>query len=238
MTSLTSPEQLEKLIIRMGFLPFFNNRIPEFSIAEFTPRHLWFSDEYDGPWEWKGPVIGGGLCVYGKLFEGLAGYVSLPWYAELIRYRRAHYHPSEEEKLIYQMLKAHESLLSKELKKLCGYIRSRNSRQTPLTKMFQSETHVLMKPSKSKRESFETAMTRLQMGGYVVIADFEYLYTADGRPYGWGIARYTTPEALYDKSDFQTTATHIPEESKQLIFDHLHKLLPQAMCEQVLKVIG
>ena len=53
---LNSPKALLDAVRRLGFLPFFKNEIPGFSIAEHTPPELWFSDEREGPWEWKGPV--------------------------------------------------------------------------------------------------------------------------------------------------------------------------------------
>jgi len=64
-TQIHRPEALEALVLKLGFLPFFKNEIPGFSIEEYTPRSLWFSDHDDGPWEWKGPVILNGNCAYG-----------------------------------------------------------------------------------------------------------------------------------------------------------------------------
>ena len=63
---MDSPEAIRDAVRRLGFLPFFKNEIPGFSIAEHTPLELWFSDAQDGPWEWKGPVARTGECVYGK----------------------------------------------------------------------------------------------------------------------------------------------------------------------------
>jgi|SRR5574344_2039650 hypothetical protein len=231
-------EHLEKLIMQMGFLPFFKNDIPRFSIDEFTPKHLWFSSLRDGPWEWKGPVISGGHCVYGKLFQQKAGYVSLQYYPELLNYRRALYRPTPQEKNIYQTLLRQESLLSKELKKLCGYVQPRAPRQNPFKQFLSKQEKALLPPKPRRGESFETAITRLQMSCYVVIADFEYLYDHEGNRYGWGIARYTTPEALYGSDIFNDALSHTPEESKNILLQHLHQLLPTAQPRQLLKIIG
>jgi len=46
-----------------------SNEIPGFSIEELCPPELWFADDVDGPWEWKGPVARSGKCLYGKLFN-------------------------------------------------------------------------------------------------------------------------------------------------------------------------
>lgn len=48
---ITSYEELERLVLDMGFLPFFRNEIPGFSVEEHTPLELWFPDreDKDGP---------------------------------------------------------------------------------------------------------------------------------------------------------------------------------------------
>ena len=51
------------------------------------------------------------------------------------------------------------------------------------------------------------------MGMRVVIADFEYNIDRHGRPYGWGVARYTVPERLYGSLDAGCT----PEEVRRRI---------------------
>ena len=55
-TQIHNVEELLALVEHFGFLPFFKNCIPGFSIEEFCPPELWFSDNADGPWEWKGPA--------------------------------------------------------------------------------------------------------------------------------------------------------------------------------------
>ena len=71
-----SQAELEDLIREVGFLPFFRNSIPGYSIEECTPRSLWFAPDADGPWEWKGPIAMGKTCAYGKFFQGKAGFIS------------------------------------------------------------------------------------------------------------------------------------------------------------------
>lgn len=228
-----SCEDLERTVQEMGFLPFFKNNIEGFSIEEMTPESLWFSDEQDGPWEWKGPVIRNGNCAYGKLFRGKAGYVSLEWYPELLNLRRAHYHLTEAENKVYNTLVTHESLLSKELKKMCGFKRTIARSRNPIDSLIKTPI-----PHDGHSEGFETIMTRLQMHAYVVIADFEYQYTADGKRYGWGIARYTTPEALFDKEVALKCNEHSPEESLKRLQDYLIRLLPQASEAQIMDFLN
>lgn len=239
MPVINSPESLERCALKMGFLPFFSHEIQGFSIEEMTPREFWFSDDVEGPWEWKGPVISYGSVAYGKLFRGKAGYVSLDWYPDLLNYRRSLYHPNDDERKLYGILKENESLLTHDLKQLAGYVRTRRPRLNPLQKMLAEEEKNVVKTPRSRREGFETAITRLQMACFVVIADFEYRYDKEGRPYGWGIARYTTPEALYGE-ELVLKALHerTPEASRRRIVDHLSKLLPHATPQQISRLIG
>jgi hypothetical protein len=129
MNWLYSAADLEQAVLKTGFLPFFQSDIPEFSIEEFTPAEYWFADGVDGPWEWKSPVARNGNCAYGKLFRGKAGFVSMEWFPELVNYRRATYpldaDPTDKSRLIYDAVVRHESLLSKEIKTLCGFRKPR-----------------------------------------------------------------------------------------------------------------
>ena len=53
---LHSADDLIAAVEQYGFLPFFRNEIHGFSIEELCPPELWFADDVDGPWEWKGDV--------------------------------------------------------------------------------------------------------------------------------------------------------------------------------------
>lgn len=53
---LHSADDLIAAVEQYGFLPFFRNEIHGFSIEELCPPELWFADDVDGPWEWKGPA--------------------------------------------------------------------------------------------------------------------------------------------------------------------------------------
>ena len=168
--------ELEKLVMGTGFLPFFKNEIPGFSIEETVLPELWFSEDEDGPWEWKGPVIRNGKCAYGKLFNGKADFVSMDRYPELINYRRAVFHFTETEKLIYNILVEHESLLTKKLKILCGFVKPKR-KSFELSDMAMHTNGIFNGINKKeKKQSFESAITRLQMSTYIVIADFEYAH--------------------------------------------------------------
>ncbi len=216
---LRSPEDIVALTAELGFLPFFAGDIPGFSVEECCPPELWFSEEADGPWEWKGPAARSGQCVYGKFFGGRAGFISKEWFPDFANLRRDGYDfdaryddglAARKDKEVYDMVVEHEALLSKELKRLCNYRKGGN-------------------------RGFDTVITRLQMQAYVTIGDFVYLQDKYGQTYGWGVAQYTTPEAQLGY-DFVTSAYRKePAESKADILTHLKSILPDADETQLLK---
>ncbi len=207
---ITSPAALEEAVLELGFLPFFRNSIPGFSVAERTPPEFWFVKDRDGPWEWKGPVIRSGKCAYGKFFRGKAVYVALDWLPDLANARRDGYDfgarcdegmVSWHEKRIYETLAAAGSMRSRDLKESCGY-------------------------GSDGMRGFDQIVTRLQMLTYLCIEDFEYELDRHGVPYGWGVARYTTPETLYGRAFVRSAYKRKPEESLRRITSHLAQVLP------------
>ncbi len=218
---LRSPEDIISLTNELGFLPFFAGKISGFSVEECCPPELWFSENADGPWEWKGPAARSGQCVYGKFFGGKAGFISKEWFPDFANLRRDGYDfdaryedglVSYRDKEIYDTIAKQETLLSKELKRLCNY-------------------------GKDGKKGFDTIITRLQMQTYVTIGDFVYMQDKFGQPYGWGVAQYTTPEAQFGY-DFVTSAYRKdPAESKADILAHLKRILPDADEAQLLKLM-
>lgn len=221
MKLLRGADDIAALTEELGFLPFFKNGVRGFSVEEHTPPELWFG-ESDGPWEWKGPTIRTERCLYGKFFGGKAGFVSLKWFPELCNYRRDGYDfdsryecgmASVKDLNIYDAVSRYGSILSKKLKSLCGFTKS------------------------GGEKGFDGVITRLQMQTYVCVSDFEYMVDKHGRRYGWGVARYSTPEALFGY-DFATSAYKTePEESKEKILSHLRGLFPSADPKEIIRLI-
>ena len=83
---LESMEDLLQAVEYYGFLPFFPNDIPGFSVEEMCAPAYWFAEDRDGPWEWKGPAAQTKRCAYGKLFRKKAGFVSREWLPELVNF--------------------------------------------------------------------------------------------------------------------------------------------------------
>ena len=213
-------EDIIEAVDRFGFLPFFTNSIPGFSIEEHTDPKIWFSDEA-GPWEWKGPIIRESGCAYGKLFERKAAFVSKEWFPDLANYRRDGYDfdaryedelASYQDKRLFELVEANAPVLSKRVKELGNY-------------------------KKGGNKGFDTCITRLQSQCYIIISDFVYLTDKKGKRYGWGVAEYSTPECFMG-SDFKGCVYNkSPKESYERIFAHLRKLLPDVSEETLRKFL-
>ena len=220
--TIRSQSDLVSLVQEWGFLPLFQNDISGFSVEEHTAPEIWFTGDVDGPWEWKGPVIQQTGCAYGKFFCKKAGFISSEWYPDFVNYRRDGYDfdaryedglAPHQDKIVYDILDQHDSLLSKELKRLGEF-------------------------KKGGRKGFEAIITRLQMRGYVTTMDFQYQRDKYGRPYGWGVARYVTPEHYWVDAYVDRVYQITPEESKDRILSHLATLFPHSDGCQLEKMIG
>lgn len=218
---MTSPEKIRDTVRELGYLPFFRNEIPGFSIEEHTPPELWFEDR-PGPWDWKGPVASDPDCVYGKFFRGRASFISRDCFPRFCNYRRDGYDldaryddglaPYRDLEL-YRVLEEHGTLLSKELKRLAGY-------------------------GPGGEKGFEGRIVRLQMQTYVLIADFDYALDRYGREYGWGIARYGTPEGRFGADFLQEAYREAPEESRRRVYEQLQRLAPGAAERDIRRLLG
>lgn len=227
---IRSAEEMEQAVCEAGFLPFFRCGIPGFSIEERIAPEYWFSDEAEGAWEWKGPVIREGHCAYGKLYNKKAGYVSLEWLPDLMNYRRSRHYAKDEDTaalddLVLQVIASEGSTTVKDLRRLLGFARGRGRRRAE---------DLVDGMEEAEKVSLEPILTRLMMETRVVIADFEYNIDRHGNRYGWGVARYTTPERLYGRMGASCTA----EESFGRIYRHLRGMFPDAPERKVLALIG
>lgn len=218
---LKSAEDIIHIVSEIGFLPFFANEIEGFSIEEHCPRELWFSDEAEGPWEWKGPIARSKECVYGKFFRGKAGFVSLEMFPELANYRRSGYDfdaryddglAAKKDKDVYNFIAKSGAVISKSLKAELDYRKGGN-------------------------KGFETVITRLQMQTYVNIADFVYMRDKNGKQYGWGVAEYSTPEEMFGYETVTAAYKKDPSDSRELLLERLAKALPKASGEKLLRLI-
>ncbi len=218
---IESERDLAGAVERFGFVPFFKNSVPGFSISEHIAPAVWFPDEGEGVWEWKGPVIRETGCAYGKFFEKKAVYVSAAWFPDFANMRRGGLSFDEcydyglvkyGEKLLYDVLARRAPITSSELKFVCGY-------------------------GKEAKKGFDPLITRLQMQTYVLISDFVYQRDKYGMPYGWGVAQYSTPEKLFGELFEDDAYARPPEESYARICAHLQSILPAATEAQIRKLL-
>ena len=207
--SIRTMEDLMEAVETFGFLPLFQNSIPGFSVEEHAAPSAWFSGD-PGVWEWKGPVIRGTGCAYGKFFEKKAAFISVEWFPDFANFRRDGYDfdaryddglVSAQDKALYELVDANAPILSKPLKKLGDY-------------------------RKGGRKGFDTSMNRLQAQCYCLISDFVYLTDRYGNQYGWGVAEYSTPEKFMGKRFTEAVYARTPEASRNRILEHLRSLLP------------
>lgn len=231
---LYNRQDIEKAVNTLGFLPFFKGEVEGFSIEEMITPDYWFRDDEGGygVWDWKNDIILDGDCAYGKFYRGKACFVSMEWYPDLVNWRRSQYQPNADERLLLDTVRQHGSLLSREMKKLCGYTAQRRSMAgTPLVRLAAKEQP---KP-KAERKGFDSAVTRLQMGGWLMTADFEYNLDRQGNRYGWSIARYCTPEDYFGPERMAPRCS--PDESRARLATHLAATLPQATEKQIAHII-
>ena len=219
-TIIDSGAALARYIQQVGFLPMFDSGIAGFSANDVVVSDCRYQLLPDGGWEWplwkwKGSIVTTGDCVYGKFFNKKAGFVSRRWWPDLLNYRRSRWPMPQEgsiEEAVLATLQLDGSLITRELRAACGFT------------------------GKNMRSKFDAYVTRLEMGCYIVTEDFVYPTDRHGREYGWGWSMLTTPERLYGRDACHTT--HTPDESRQLMADHLGQLLPQATQRQIDKLIG
>lgn len=191
-------QDIAEIVTRTGVLPFFRCGIDGFSVEDACPPELWFADDRDGPWEWKGPVASSGVCVYGKFFNGKAGFISRELLPDFANYRRDGYDfdarcddglAPYKDKIIYEAAAREKRVLSKKLKYICNF-------------------------GKGGYTGFDASVARLQAQLYLVISDFVYETDRHGKPYGWGIAEYSTPEELFGYEYVSSAYKRSPESSR------------------------
>ena len=159
-----------ELIADVGFLPLSSSGIAGYSAEDIVDddcRYVVFPDGgWDWPlWKWKGQIVTGMPCFYGKFFGGKAGFISSEWWADFCNYRRSKApRPNTDsiEGSILDVLACSGSLITRELRTACGFT------------------------GKGMRSKFDGYVTRLQMQTYIVTEDFVYPHDRHGREYGWG----------------------------------------------------
>ena len=212
--------EMMDVISRMGMLPLLDGEVAGFSADAMVSPDCRYMVKEDGGWEWrlwkwKGTLITDGRFAYGKFFDSKAGFMTMEWWPDFCNWRRSR-HPEPDadsvERAILDTLQCNGNMITRDLRAACGFDGAR------------------------MRGKFDSYVTRLQMSCRVVIEDFVYPTDRQGRPYGWGWALLTTPEALFGRDACRCSRS--PEESRDRLVRHLGTLLPHATSRQLEKLVG
>lgn len=232
---VVSAETMLRTIKELGIVPFFENPVRGYSIEEMTPPRFWFDGESDtlGPWDWKVDCVQSGEIAYGKfLWGGKAAFATPQWYRELMNYRRSlpKYRPGAEDRKVLDYLAENGTVASKDIRRLLGL----------------------------KKSGADAAATRIQMQCRLVIGDIARVYSGPDLHYsGWQRASFCAPEALFGwgedipggqkipgpggfpfTDDEPAVPRHTPEESLELLKDHIRTIAPGATERLILKMLG
>lgn len=221
---ILSAADLIGFIHEVGFLPFWNTKIPGFSAEDVVDDSCRYHPSPDGGfdwplWMWKSSIIEEGNCVYGKFFHGTAGFISLDWWPDFVNYRRSNIPPQRKrdpviEEAILHTLETEGSMISTDLRTACGFSGGK------------------------QRSQFDAYITRLQMATLVVTESFVWSVDKHGRNYGWGKSLLTTPEQLLGRAACAQPieadgSLRTPEDSYRIIMNHLQSILPEATESQI-----
>lgn len=238
MNPILTQDDLENAALRYGVLPFFPNPVKGLSVEELTtPRLLFGGNEYEGCWEWKGPVVRRRTTAYGKFFRRKAGFISRELLPHFLNWRRSLYSPSpaSKEEMVLDIISINDRLTSTELRESILGTGHRRRTAADLPWLEPDMQAADMSSAKTSRHSLEGPLQRLQMGGYICISDFRYKTTRRGERYGWGVAEYSTPEACFESSDLTTALS--PAESLEYIVDYVGSRVKSATEKQILQLL-
>ena len=237
---ISSQSELEESALTLGILPFFRNNIPGFSVEEMTaPGMLFGGNEYDGCWEWKGPVVRSRTTAYGKFFRKKAGFVSRELLPLFLRMRRMRYPvaPDSADEMIYEIISLNDRMTSTELRlTLDNKPRKRTAADLPEIGMTSRDLSLQEERQSFKKSQLEGPLQRLQMGGWLCISDFKYKQTKKGERYGWGVAEYSTPEMLFDCYPLVSTLSE--EECMDAIITYVGGRFPAATPDRLKKLLS
>lgn len=210
---------LEEAIEAWGILTLLYIGISGWSAEEMTAEECLYTKLPDGGWEWplwkwKGGAIQETGCAYGKFIMGKAAFISKRLWPDFCNWRRYVSQKIEEgsiEETILFTLEENGSMITRELRKACGF------------------------DGPKMRGKFDSYITRLQNAGYIVTEDFVYPHDKNGKEYGWGWALLTTAETRFGKE--ACNPQHSPEESFDILMEHLKHILPSVTDRQLEEIL-
>ena len=225
---LRTLEEAARRIREVGFLPLFSNELPGFSIEEQTWAGDWWTDDpARDPWDWRQALSRMPGIVYGKFFEGRAGFVSAPCFPDFANLRRQGYD--------FDTLRD-EGLASHRAQKLMApFLTDGEANDAAfLSAVLKQEAGF----GKGGEKNFEGVLTDLQMKTYLIIGDFRQRLNRRGAPYGWHLALIQTPEAKLGYEALSAAYARTPEESRARLLRQALTHFPQGDKAVLQKLIG
>ena len=219
---LHTPEDLEALIRKIGFLPLFSNEIPGFSVEERTPPDDWWTARPGDPWAWRQILSPNPEIAYGKFFDKKAGFVSREWFPAFANYRRDGY----DWEGLYED----------------GKMNSRCKRILEVLELNGDAEGLALLSCEIRRRAalekgFEGALTELQMRSFLLMSGFRQRKNRRGEAYGWHVAELMTPETKWGY-DAVNSCNEKPDRSLERILEQIRMHFPGVSDRDVLKVIG
>lgn len=218
---IRSAAELTAWVDEIGFLPFFANEVPGFSVEEHTASSAWWTGNGDtDPWEWRERIAAEHHIAYGKFFDGRAGFISRQWLPCFANARRSGWdfdgrwqdgRASQREKAIMECFMNVESgdepefngaqIMSTELRQRAGF-------------------------GKGGEKNYPGILTGLQMQLYLVIGGFRRRVNKKGQAFGMPVSVIMTPESIWGYGHLSSDYIEEPAESWVRIFEHTRKLWP------------
>lgn len=220
-----SVEEAIEYINEIGFLPLFKNDIPGFSLEERTVPEYWWSGNVEvDPWEWRAVIARSDEIMYGKFFDGKAGFVSKKWLPYFVNARRDGY----DFDALWEDGKA-----SRRQKKIMDLFLSDNTEMELFSNVIKQRAGF----GKDGEKGFDGTIANLQKQMYLCVRDFRQKINKKGQPYGWSVAVYSTPEHIFGY-DFVTSAyNEKANESEKRIISHIKNIYPVASDLKIKKII-
>lgn len=251
---INSAHSMINVIREVGMIPFFKSPVRGWSIEELTHPDWWFysSDEL-GPWDWKVDAVREGI-VYGKYISRRASFATETLYRHLMNWRRsqAKYQVAEgmackaatiDERLqeylspvLLSAIREHGTLDTSEIRSIL------EERVSPETRKKVGGHMAKYLIPKVTKQAVDFLMGFLDMGTWTVVGDITRVYRGRGCEYkGWQRNSITTPDALFKLSanlsegpfwakfvedNTDTLPDCSPEESRQILIEHLTSLFP------------
>ena len=218
-----SSDEAIDYVNKIGFLPLFANSVPGFSLEEHTVARYWWSDnEEKDPWQWRVAIAASEKVAYGKFFAGKAGFISLEWFPYFANYRRDGYDFDS----LWE-----DGLAKRREKQIMDCFADRDS-------YFSYELKSKVAHSSKEKNAFEPVINELQRKTYLVTRDFRQKLNKSGEPYGWHIAVYSPPEAIWGYDAVTSAYKEEPEVSRQRIYDRIREVCSGAdITDEMIKKI-